>query len=337
VLLSLFDDAACTEVIDRLGPGLDTTTPVVNTSTTSPSAAETYAEALGPRYVHAPVLGSVPAAMAGALRLVVGGDPATLEMVTPLLGALGEIVHVGQARTAAALKLVANGVLAGALTTIREALRHADALGLDRAAVLDLLQAGAVGGLVRAKRDRLEGGMAQPGADFTVAALAKDQSLLAAVSPRPWPPAQELEAALGSGLLRPDDDIAAVLSMGADDTGVLAPLHAYIRGHATGDPRHFRAAFLPSAHIEGMRDGAFVSWTLDEYVRLFPGRPAKDEANRSRRIDNVVVAGTVASATMTLHHGADTFTDIFILVDTGSGWRIANKVYHRHGVERALV
>lgn len=37
------------------------------------------------------------------------------------------------------------------------------------------------------------------------------------------------------------------------------PLRAYIRGHATGDPTYFRDAFLPTAHIEGIRDGAFVS------------------------------------------------------------------------------
>lgn len=111
---------------------------------------------------------------------------------------------------------------------------------------------------------------------------------------------------------------------------MLEPLHAYIRGHATGDPAHFRSAFLPTAHIEGIRDGAFVSWSLDRYCALFPGRPAPDEPARSRRIDTVAVHGTVATAAMTLFHGADTFTDIFLLVRGGDGWRIANKAYHRH-------
>lgn len=55
-----------------------------------------------------------------------------------------------------------------------------------------------------------------------------------------------------------------------------------------------------------------------------------DEPNRSRRIDAVDVHGTVATATMTLSHGSDTFTDIFLLVRVGDGWRIANKAYHRH-------
>ena len=41
------------------------------------------------------------------------------------------------------------------------------------------------------------------------------------------------------------------------------------------------------------------------------------------------MAGTVASAVMTLRHGADTFTDMFVLIEGREGWRIANKVYHR--------
>jgi putative lumazine-binding protein len=114
------------------------------------------------------------------------------------------------------------------------------------------------------------------------------------------------------------------------DEQVLTPLRAYMRGHATGDPAHFRTAFLPSAHVEGIRDGAFVSWTLDDYCTLFTGQPAPDEATRSRHIDSVHVYGSVATAAMTLWHGPDTFTDIFLLVRADGRWRIANKAYHRH-------
>lgn len=110
---------------------------------------------------------------------------------------------------------------------------------------------------------------------------------------------------------------------------VLTPLRAYIRGHATGDPAYFREAFLPTAHIEGMRNGTFVSWRLDDYCALFHGRPAPDEPTRSRRIDAVDVHGSVATASMTLWHGADVFTDVFLLVRADGQWRIANKAYHR--------
>jgi hypothetical protein len=122
--------------------------------------------------------------------------------------------------------------------------------------------------------------------------------------------------------------LAATVPPAGED--VLAPLRAYARGHATGDPAHFREAFLPTAHVEGIRDGTFVSWRLDDYCALFDGQPAPDESARSRRIDAVDVHGSVATATMTLWHGADTFTDVFLLIRTDSRWRIANKAYHRH-------
>ena len=110
---------------------------------------------------------------------------------------------------------------------------------------------------------------------------------------------------------------------------MLGPLRAYIRGHATGDPAHFREAFLPTAHIEGIRNGTFISWDLDDYCALFGGQPDPDEPARSRRIDAVDVHGTVATASMTLWHGADTFTDVFLLIHADGRWRIANKAYHR--------
>jgi hypothetical protein len=112
---------------------------------------------------------------------------------------------------------------------------------------------------------------------------------------------------------------------------VLVPLHAYARGHATGDPEHLRRAFWPTAHVEGVRDGELSSWEMDAYCALFTGEPAADEADRSRTIDEVSVDGTVATATMTLRHGETTFTDMFVLLRVGGEWRIANKVYHRHG------
>lgn len=109
---------------------------------------------------------------------------------------------------------------------------------------------------------------------------------------------------------------------------VIAPLHAYARGHATGSPDFFRQAFRPTAHVEGIRDGVFCSWDLDTYCGLFDG-PAADEGERRRSLDSVRVAGSVATAAMTLHHGASTFVDLFLLVRDADGWRIANKVYDR--------
>jgi hypothetical protein len=104
-------------------------------------------------------------------------------------------------------------------------------------------------------------------------------------------------------------------------------------GHATGDASHMRKAFLPSAHIDGVRDGKFVSWTVDEYCARFTGKPEADEASRRRTIDTVDVSGSAAMARATLVHGPTTFTDYFVLLKVGDEWKIANKVYARSSSE----
>ncbi|WP_238015344.1 nuclear transport factor 2 family protein [Dactylosporangium sp. AC04546] len=346
VLLALFDGQACQQVVDQVRGSLRTDAIVVNTSTIGPAEASRLARQLGPSYVHAPVLGSVPAVAAGVLQMLAAADQDALDRVRPVLEALGTVRRVDDAATAAALKLIANSSLAGAVLALRDALRQADALGLPRDQALDVLELGQLGGLVTRKRAFLagrpaseeggrpasqEGGRpaSQEGsrpAEFTIGALAKDMALLAAASNVPLRSAADLADTPAD----PQADIAVAAAVPAVSDAVLEPLRAYIRGHATGDSAHFRDAFLPTAHIEGVRDGAFTSWRLDDYCALFHGHPAPDEATRSRRIDSVDVHGTVATATMTLWHGSDIFTDIFLLVHADDRWRIANKAYHRH-------
>ena len=120
----------------------------------------------------------------------------------------------------------------------------------------------------------------------------------------------------------------AAQSPDADTKAIRDVIGVYFRGHATANPDTMRAAFMPTAHIEGLRNGAFVSWTVDQYVGNFRGQPAADEASRSRLIDIVDVSGTAAMARATLKHGATTFTDYFVLLKSDGRWLIANKVYH---------
>ncbi|MFE7277297.1 nuclear transport factor 2 family protein [Streptomyces sp. NPDC057623] len=326
VLLALFDGAACRQVLDDVRDSLQPDTVVLNTSTIAPAEASTLARQFGRSYIHAPVLGSVPSAAAGALQILAAADQDTLDRARPVLDALGTVRRVDDAPSAAALKLIANNSLAGAVLALRDALQQADALSLPRAQVLDVLELGQLGGLVARKRHFLTGPAATGPAEFTIGALIKDMALLAAASNTPL----RNVAHLADSTSAPEADIAAAATVPAVEDAVLEPLRAYIRGHATGDPTHFRDAFRPTAHIEGIRDGAFVSWRLDDYCALFHGRPAPDEPTRSRRIDAIAVHDTVATATMTLSHGPDTFTDVFLLVRDDDTWRIANKAYHRH-------
>lgn len=123
---------------------------------------------------------------------------------------------------------------------------------------------------------------------------------------------------------------AASLAQGAaDEKAVRAVVQQYFKGHATNDANEMRKAFHPTAHIEGNRDGKFVSWTVSDYVAGFVGKPAADEATRKRTIDSVAVSGDAAMAAATLVHGATTFTDYFVLLKINHEWKIANKVYTR--------
>ena len=60
----------------------------------------------------------------------------------------------------------------------------------------------------------------------------------------------------------------------------------------------------------------------------FKGTPAADETSRRRTIDAIDIAGTAASAKITLVHCAVTFIDYFLLLKTQQGWKIANKAFH---------
>ena len=113
----------------------------------------------------------------------------------------------------------------------------------------------------------------------------------------------------------------------SEEQAVRAVIAQYFRGHATADPAEMRKAFLPTAHIEGNREGKFVSWTAEEYSSRFSGKPAADEASRKRTIDSVDISGTATIVKATLIHGATTFTDYFVLLKVDGAWKIANKVY----------
>jgi hypothetical protein len=114
----------------------------------------------------------------------------------------------------------------------------------------------------------------------------------------------------------------------ADEKAIRDVVGVYFRGHATANADTMRAAFLPTGHIEGIRNGTFTSWTVDQYVAGFQGKPAADEATRTRVIDVVDLSGSAAMARATLKHGATTFTDYFVLLKVDGRWKIANKVYH---------
>ena len=112
----------------------------------------------------------------------------------------------------------------------------------------------------------------------------------------------------------------------AAQEGMKRAIQHYFDGQATGDASHMRLAFLPSAHIESMRDGKFTSLPLDQFCALFKGKPAADEASRVRTIDFMDASGTAGTARITLDYGAMVITDYFLMLKVGDEWKIANKI-----------
>jgi len=108
---------------------------VVDMSTCNPSGTRSLAEALEPRgiaVVDAPVMGGVVFARDATLDIMVGGDDALIERLTPLLKAMGRsIIPCGGVGTAHAMKALANYINACALINVIEAMAIGKRFGLD--------------------------------------------------------------------------------------------------------------------------------------------------------------------------------------------------------------
>ena len=106
----------------------------VEMSTAGPDVSAEIAPRLdkaGAQYVEAPVIGSVPAVEAGTLVVLAAGSEAAIERACPVLQALGEVRRVGDLGSAAALKLVANSMLAGVTALGAELQAAGTGAGLD--------------------------------------------------------------------------------------------------------------------------------------------------------------------------------------------------------------
>jgi 3-hydroxyisobutyrate dehydrogenase len=130
---------------EGLAPLLDATKSVFVTSSVEPDAVRSIAAEVqhtGAAIVDAPVSGSRPAAAAGTLTVLVGGRPADVERVDPVLRAFGkEIYHLGPVGAGQSMKIANNVMLHMNHLIVLEALRFARSQGLDEAAVIEVANA----------------------------------------------------------------------------------------------------------------------------------------------------------------------------------------------------
>jgi 3-hydroxyisobutyrate dehydrogenase-like beta-hydroxyacid dehydrogenase len=220
VLVMVADPQALKDVTagpEGIGAGASPATTVIQMSTVGPEAISRFASSLpaGVEVLDAPVLGSLPEAEAGTLRIFAGGPTELVQRWTPLLSDLGTVLHVGAIGAGSAAKLVANSTLFGVLGVLGEALLLADALGLSRQAAYEVLAVTPVSAQAERRRPAIESGdypkrfalpLALKDADLVrEAAAAAHTELRVAEAARSW-----IADATHGGLR--DEDYSAVLA-----------------------------------------------------------------------------------------------------------------------------
>jgi len=180
VIVSVSADRDVLAVIEALLPGLQPDSVVIDTSTVSRETARAAAARLataGSRFLDAPVSGGIEGARHGTLAMMVGGDPAVLERVRPVLEAVaGRIEHLGPVGAGQATKAINQVMAAGINQAVSEALAFAEALELPLDRVIDVIGSGAAGNWFLTHRGpAMTQGSFEPG--FRVALHHKDLAI----------------------------------------------------------------------------------------------------------------------------------------------------------------
>ncbi len=228
IITSLADDVAAKSVYlgaDGIAAGIKKTAVAVETSTIDPETVNEIGrgiDATGAGYLDCPVSGSVSTVEAGALTIMVGGDPTVLERVRPVLDALAaRIVHVGPRGAGAATKLAVNALVHGLNIALSEAIVLAEKAGVDRLSAYEVFANGAGGApFVQYKRSAYEN-PDDAAVGFSLDLVVKDMELITALGKRVGAPMRQANVGL---------DIAR--SAVADGFGQrdLSAIAVYLRG-----------------------------------------------------------------------------------------------------------
>ncbi len=112
---------------------------------TTQRLADMLSEQAGLAFVDAPVSGGPAAAEAGTLAIMAGGNDDTIAMVTPVMENLGRFTHMGPVTAGQATKLVNQTLVLTNYCVMAEALRLAEAYGVDASKVPHALATGHAG------------------------------------------------------------------------------------------------------------------------------------------------------------------------------------------------
>jgi 3-hydroxyisobutyrate dehydrogenase len=99
-------------------------------------------EKAGMSFVDAPVSGGPGAAKAGTLAIMAGGPNAAIKTIAPVMADLGAMTHMGPVGTGQATKLVNQTIVLTNYCVLAEALRLAQAYGVDATKIPQALKSG---------------------------------------------------------------------------------------------------------------------------------------------------------------------------------------------------
>jgi 3-hydroxyisobutyrate dehydrogenase len=145
VVILMLPDSNVVESVLHLGGLLDALAPgslLFDMGSSEPLRTHALAEEVAARgavLVDAPVSGGVSGATAGTMTIMAGGPGDAVASLTPLLGVLGRMRHVGPVGAGHALKALNNLMSAAHLLASSEALLAGQRFGLDPAVMLDVV------------------------------------------------------------------------------------------------------------------------------------------------------------------------------------------------------
>jgi 2-hydroxy-3-oxopropionate reductase len=155
---------------------------VIDMSSISPVATKRLSAAVaarGGQMLDAPVSGGEVGAINGTLSIMVGGDRATFDRVTPILACMGNperIVYIGESGAGQVCKVCNQVAIGGALAGVSEAFALARKAGVDAARVREALLGGfAASRVLEVHGERMLKGNYKPG--FRTALYQKDLRL----------------------------------------------------------------------------------------------------------------------------------------------------------------
>lgn len=206
----------------------DATGVVVDMSTVGADTSSRVAERCdrcGVSFLRAPVTGNPSVVVAGNLGIIVSGPRDAFDRLGDVLRDIGpNVFHVGEGEEARIVKLALNLMIAGTTQLMAEALVLSEKHGIERATMLEVMGASAVGSpLVKYKTEALVADDYR--STFTSSLMFKDLRLaldaaheVGAPLPATALTQQLIEACIATGM--GDDDFAALLPRLRRDAGL---------------------------------------------------------------------------------------------------------------------